>query len=81
MSARAEKRKSLFPVPAHMTQSEAIDFLKRQVFEDAVAVGWLKPCARSKPSGKATVFYAFADVQDVSQRIAASEYPTRKEAA
>ena len=74
-------RKQLFPTPAHMTQSEAIEFLRRQVFEDAVAVGWLKPCARSKPSGKATVFYSFVEVQDVSLRIAAGDYPQGKEAA
>lgn len=75
------KRKQLFPPPAHMSQSEAIEFLRRQVFEDAVAAGWLKPCARSKDAGKATVFYAFAEVQDVSLRIAAGAYPSRKEAA
>lgn len=69
------KRQLLFPVPMHMAQSEVIEYLRRQVFEDAVAAGWLKPCVRSKSSGKATVFYNFTDVQDVSLRIAAGEYP------
>lgn len=44
------KRKALFPPPAHMTQSEAIEYLRRQVFEDASSSGWLKPCARKEGS-------------------------------
>jgi hypothetical protein len=75
------KRPGLFPPPAHMAQCVVIEYLRRQVFEDAVAAGWLKACARSKAAGKATVFYSFAEVQDVSLRIAAGEYPLRKEAA
>lgn len=74
-------RKQLFPPPAHMAQSEVIEYLRRQVFEDAIAEGWLRPCVRKQGRGKDTVFYNFADVQDVSQRIAAGEYPARKEAA
>jgi hypothetical protein len=64
-----------------MAQCEAIDYLRRQVFEDACAAGWLTPCTRSKAKGKATVFYSFAEVHDVSLRIAAGEYPTRRAAA
>ena len=79
MSAKAA-RKSLFPPPAHMAQSEVIDYLRRQVFEDATAEGWLKPCVRKEGRGRDSVFYAFRDVQEVSQRIAAGEYPG-KEAA
>lgn len=75
------KRKQLFPPPAHMTQSEAIEYLRRQVFEDATTAGWLKPCVRKQGRGKDTIFYNFADVQDVSLRIAAGEYPQSKEAA
>jgi hypothetical protein len=75
------KRKQLFPPPAHMAQCEAIDYLRRQVFDDAVAAQWLRPCARKEGRGKDSVFYNFADVQDVSLRIAAGEYPTRKELA
>lgn len=75
------KRKQLFPTPAHMTQSEAIEFLRRQVFEDAVQAGWLEPCARKSGRGKDTIFYAFVEVNDVSLRIAAGEYPERKEPA
>lgn len=79
MSAKTT-RKSLFPPPAHMAQSEVIDYLRRQVFEDATAEGWLKPCVRKEGRGRDSVFYAFRDVQEVSQRIAAGEYPG-KEAA
>lgn len=68
-------RKQLFPVPAHVTQSEAVEYLRRQVFEDAVDAAWLKPCVRKPGKGKDTVFFAFRDVQDVSLRIAAGEYP------
>lgn len=69
-------RKALFPTPHHMTQSEASDFLKRQILEDALDAKWLEPCVR-KPGGKGcTVLYRFADVNDVSLRIAAGEYPT-----
>lgn len=75
------RRKQLFPPPAHMAQTEAIDYLRRQVFDDAVAAEWLKPCVRKQGRGKDSVFYNFGDVQDVSLRIAAGEYPTRKEAA
>lgn len=73
------KRRQLFPTPAHMTQSEAMEFLRRQVFEDAVEAGWLKPCARKEGRGKDTIFYAFVSVQDVSLRIASGEYPKPEE--
>ena len=72
------KRKALFPPPAHMTQSEAIEFLRRQVFEDASSSGWLKPCARKEGRGRDSVFYAFRDVLEVSERIAAGEYPGKE---
>lgn len=75
------KRKQLFPPPAHMAQCEVIDYLRRQVFEDATAAEWLKPCVRKQGRGKDTIFYNFADVQDVSLRIAAGEYPQGREAA
>lgn len=74
------KRKQLFPPPAHMAQCEAIDYLRRQVFDDAVKVGWLKPCTRKDGKGS-TVFYNFEQVRDVSLRIAAGDYPKPKEEA
>lgn len=73
-------RKQLFPPPAHMAQSEVIEYLRRQVFEDAIAADWLRPCVRKQGRGKDTVFYNFAEVQEVSLKIAAGEYPARKEA-
>lgn len=63
------------PKVHHMTQSEVIDYLRRQVFEDAVASGWLKECARKPGAGRTTVFYATADVELVSLRISGGEYP------
>ncbi len=74
-------RKQLFPPPAHMTQSEVIEYLRRQVFEDATAAEWLKPCVRKQGRGKDTIFYNFEDVRDVSLRIAAGDYPQGREAA
>lgn len=72
MSGRG-KRMSLLPQPAHMSGAEAKLILKDQVFKDAVAAGWLRECAR-KPGG-GSVYYATADVMDVSLRIAGGEYP------
>lgn len=68
-------RKAMFPTPHHMTQSEASEFLRRQVLEDALKAGWLSSCVRKPGAKGATVFYRFADVNDVSLRIAAGEYP------
>lgn len=64
------------PVPHHLTQSEAMAYLRRQVFEDAVAAGWLRPCVR-KPGGRGntTVFYRWSEVEMVSLKVAAGEYP------
>lgn len=68
-------RKAMFPTPHHMTQSEASEYLRRQVLEDALAAGWLVPCARKAGGKGGTVFFRFSDVNDVSLRIAAGEYP------
>ena len=72
------KRKALFPPPAHMAQSEVIEFLRRQVFEDALRGGWLRPCVRKEGRGRDSVFFAFRDVQEVSERIASGEYPAAR---
>lgn len=72
----AKNRLTLLPTPEHMSQAETIVFLKRQVFDDAVAAGWLKPCARKKSArGKDSIYYATTQVQMVSHRIAEGEYP------
>ena len=63
----------LRPPPHHMSQSEAIGYLRRQVFEDSVKAGWLAPCVRKGSGG--SVFYRWADVEEVSLRLAAGEYP------
>lgn len=72
MSAKVSK----FPPPAHMTQAEVILYLHKQVFRDAVAAGWLAPAVRKTSGhGVGSVFYRWADVQDVSLRISGGEYP------
>lgn len=73
MSAKLSK----FSEPAHMSQADAIRYLQRQVFADAVAARWLAPCVRKPGRGKDSVYYATRDVKDVSLRIAAGEYPGR----
>lgn len=80
MSAKPKSRLTLLPTPEHMSQAEAVLYLKRQVFDDAVAAGWLAPCARKKSArGKDSVYYATRHVQDVSLRIAGGEYPVPKD--
>jgi hypothetical protein len=58
-----------------MVQSEVITYLRRQVFEDALAFGWIKPCVRKVGRGKSTIFFRWADVETVSLRVASGEYP------
>jgi hypothetical protein len=77
---KPKSRLTLLPVPEHMSQAEVILYLKRQVFTDATEAGWLAPCARKKSGrGEGSVYYATREVQDVSGRIAAGEYPQAKE--
>ena len=71
MSARVSR----LPVPHHLSQSEAIGYLRRGVFEDAVKFGWLRPFVRKTGQGRDSVFYRWADVEDVSLRVASGEYP------
>lgn len=79
MSAR-RSRLTMLPVPAHMSQAEAMLFLKDQVFKDARDAGWIAPCARKASGrGKDSVYYATADVVFVSERIACGEYPQKQE--
>jgi hypothetical protein len=68
-------RLSRLPVPHHLSQSEAIGYLRRGVFEDAVSFGWLKPCVRKTGRGRDSVFYRWVDVETVSLRVASGEYP------
>lgn len=57
------------------SQTEAIDLLRRQVFEDAIKAGVLKPCCKKKGQKENTKFYAVAAVQAVAQKIVGGEYP------
>ena len=69
-------RKTLLPVPAHMSQTEVDAYLRKQVRVDAEKAGWLAACTRS--GGRTgTVFYATQHVVEVSARIAGGEYPVK----
>lgn len=61
-----------YGTPHHIAQADAINYLRRSVFTDAVAAGRLKPVARK---GQGNVYYRFADVEAVSLDIASGRYP------
>lgn len=75
MIIKPKKRRSTLPESLICSRAEATDLLSRKVFEDAVAAGWLAPCASRKTARDATHIYAVADVQLVARRITAGEYP------
>lgn len=62
-----------YGTPHHIAQADAIAYLRRSVFADAVAAGRLRPVARK---GQGNVYYRFADVEAVSLDIASGTYPT-----
>lgn len=69
-------RRSTLPETLICSQAEAMELLRRQVFDDAVAAGWLSPCAtRATERDAATKIYAVSEVQAVARRILAGEYP------
>lgn len=73
-------KRATLPDALICSQTEAQELLRKQVFEDAIAAGVLKPCCR-KPNKNdaATKLYAVAAVQAVAQRIVDGEYPNPKE--
>lgn len=75
-------KRSTLPTARTCSKAEAKELLRQQVFNDAVAAGWLKPVAK-KPNLKDvdTEIYAVADVQDVENRILRGEYPDPSKAA
>ena len=69
-------RRSTLPETLICSQAEAIELLRRQVFDDAIAAGWLAPCVkRPTERDNDTKIYSVADVQLVARRILAGEYP------
>ena len=72
-------KRSTLPDALICSQAEAIELLRRQVFDDAIAAGWLKPCAeKPNTSDVPTKIYSVADVQLVAKRILTGEYPSKK---
>lgn len=55
---------------------EAIQLLRRQLFDDAIKHGWL--VHRCEPRPGASKIYAVADVQLVATRVLNGEYPGRE---
>jgi hypothetical protein len=75
VTTRISKRPTL-PQARTCSQAEAIQILRRQLFEDAEAAGWLSPCA-TKPNKKdaPSKIYSVAEIQLVETRVLAGEYP------
>lgn len=69
-------RLQLLPKRHHMTRAEAMAYLGAQVFRDALASGpeWLAATVK-RPGRNGTVFFRAADVEMVSMKVAAGEYP------
>lgn len=64
------------PKRHHMKQAEVIAYLDRTVFEQAIRHGWLRPAVRGGDQGN--VYYSARDVERVSERIAAGEFPGKE---
>lgn len=75
---RWKPKRPTLPETLICSQTEAIELLRRQVFEDATAAGVLKPCVRKPTAKEVTKLYAVRDVQSVAQRIVGGEYPDVK---
>jgi hypothetical protein len=60
-----------------MKQAEVIAYLDRAVFEQALRHGWLRPAVRASALGN--VYYSTRDVERVSERIAAGEFPGKED--
>ncbi len=73
---RWKPKRSTMPETLICNGEEAIELLRRQVFDDAVKHGWLTPCCVPAPG--ASKLYSVADVQLVAKRILNGEYPGKK---
>ena len=62
-----------------MTQTELFAGLTRQIAEDAIQAGWIKPCCTKVPErGRTKKIYSVRDFRQVEQRILNGEYPQTK---
>lgn len=70
-----QPKRATLPETLICSQTEAMELLRRQVFEDAIAAKVLAPCCRKPTAKDVTKFYAVRDVQAVATRIVGGEYP------
>ncbi len=71
MSSKLFARMQKFPHSPVMSGEEAIAYMRRKVFDDALKAGDLKPCRRE---GR-MVFYRTTDVMNILNGIASGQYP------
>lgn len=65
--------------PVIIPQAELFRLLGRQVAQDAIDAGWIKPCAvKDSNRGPSKKIYSVEDLRRVEQRIKDGEYPTNK---
>lgn len=68
-------RRASLPQTLLCNTTEAIDLLRRDLFEAAVAAGWLHARCEKQCLKENTKLYAVEDVQNVARRVLAGEYP------
>ena len=62
--------------PQIMTQASLIKQIGRQLLEDSLDAGWIKPCSAKIGKVGATIkWYAVADWRQIENRILNGEYP------
>jgi len=67
---------ALMPPRRICSRVEAIAWLGRKIFDDAITAGWLQPCAlRKTPKDAATKIYSVPALDAVAARIERGEYP------
>ena len=66
----------LLPQSRILSQADVYRLLGRQIADDALLTGWLKPCClKDVPRGPQRRLFALADLQRVEDRLIAGEYP------
>lgn len=66
----------LLPHARILSQADVFRLLSRQVAEDAMRHGWLKPCClKHVPRGPQRRLFDLAEVHRVEERLLAGEYP------
>jgi len=66
----------LLPTARILSLADVYRLLGRQVADDTIKHGWLKPCCfKDVPRGPQRRLFALADLQRVEDRLIAGEYP------